>query len=114
MKEPTPFVQSMLRAKAAVIALGAAGFVVIGWKCGNYNPVITIDPPTDKKILSSAPVIAVREGMAESCSHIQIAKFKECLVEWSAPEELVNKYYKSYKLPEIAGFELAEDGQSHD
>lgn len=114
MRGATEFMQSMHRANTAIRELGARGFVVIGMKCGNYHPVIKIETPENQHLLK-AHVVAVREGVEKACSHVQTVPFKGCLVEWDAPEELVNKYYKSYKSPEFAGFELAEeDGQSHD
>lgn len=105
MKGTTAFLRTMNTAKAAIEALSFQGFVVIGMKCGNYHPVITVEVPTDKTVLNSAPVIAVRNDLAKCCSHVQVARFKGCLVEWEAPEELVNQYNH---LPDIGGFELAE------
>lgn len=105
MKDKTAFLKAMNLALSAIDSLRFMGFDVIGMKFGNYNPVITVEVPKDKSLLKKAPVVAVRNDLAKCCSHVQVARFNGCLVEWEAPEELVNQYNH---LPDIGGFELAE------
>jgi len=105
MKDKTAFLKAMNLALSAIDSLRFMGFDVIGMKFGNYNPVITVEVPKDKSLLKKAPVVAVRNDLAKCCSHVQVARFNGCLVEWEAPEELVNQYNH---LPDIGGFEFAE------
>ncbi len=105
MREPVEFVRSMNTARHAIDGLGLLGLVVIGMKCGNFRPVITIETPTNAALLSAHPVIAVHDPVL-GCRHLQVACYRACLVEWEAPAQIAYKSYKSYKSLDLSGVRL--------